>query len=123
MYTVDTNILIYHANGEAPVVGFLLSQIEKNIPLFLPAIVAVEFFSFPALTAEAALAFESLFPYLHIIALDYPLARSAAEIRKRHGLSLGDSVIAATAMHTRSTLVTRNIRDFRKVSDLKLLAI
>ena len=121
MYAIDTNILIYYANGDREVTRFLISQFEKDVPLFLATIAVVEFFSFPAINQEAQNVFESLLPYFRIMSLDYPLSLTAAEIRRNYKLKLGDSVIAATAIDTSSTLVTRNSRDFKKIPELKLL--
>jgi predicted nucleic acid-binding protein len=45
----------------------------------------------------------------------------AIETRLNHKLSLGDAIIAATAINHKLTLVTRNIKDFEKVKHLKLL--
>lgn len=123
MYTVDTNILIYHANGDKEVIEFLEEQVKRDAFLFLPAIVVVEFFSFPALTPEAEHAFASLLNYFSIISLDYPLAREAASLRREFQLKLGDAIIAACAMSKKAPLVTRNVRDFRKVRGLEVVAI
>ena len=124
MYTVDTNILIYYANGDEGVMRFLLAEAEKNTPFFLATIAVVEFFSFPAITPDVQTAYESLFPYCRIVPLDYTLSLKTAELRREHkALKLGDSVIAATAIHTNSVLLTRNIRDFKNIPNLKLLKI
>jgi predicted nucleic acid-binding protein len=48
------------------------------------------------------------------------LARAAGELRSQYRLKTPDSLLAATALYTRTTLVTRNTADFRRVSTLKL---
>src|SRR5262245_27568208 len=58
-----------------------------------------------------------------IIAVDSRIARLAALARKSDALKVPDSVIAATAMFTGSTLITRNTRDFRRVQNLSVLKI
>ncbi len=123
MYTIDTNILIYHANGDPRVSAFLLSACEKDAPLILPTIAVVEFFSFPAITAQVKEIFEVLLPYFRVTALDYPLSLAAAELRKNFRLKLGDSIIAATALVTNSTLITRNVRDFKRITGLEIIAL
>jgi predicted nucleic acid-binding protein len=57
------------------------------------------------------------------VSLDSQIARGAAVIRRRYGLKLPDSVIAATAGFMNSTLVTRNVDDFQKVPGLRLLEV
>ena len=123
MYTIDTNVLIYHANGDEDVTRFLLVQIQKDVPIYLSTITVVEFFSFAAITQEARAAFEPVFRYSHLIPLDYIISLKAAELRRNSKLKLGDSIIAATALLTNSTLLTRNIRDFKKIPNLSLQGI
>ena len=38
-------------------------------------------------------------------------------------LKLPDAIIAATALHTGTPLLTRNVKDFKKVRGLKLLEV
>ncbi|TSC69961.1 MAG: PilT protein domain-containing protein [Parcubacteria group bacterium Gr01-1014_49] len=123
MYTIDTNILIYHANGDPRVSAFLLSACEKDTPLILPTIAVVEFFSFPAMTPRVKEIFEVLLPYFRITDLDYPLSLAAAQLRRNSRLKLGDSIIAATALATHSYLVTRNVRDFKRIVGLKIIRL
>ncbi|MEK7560473.1 MAG: type II toxin-antitoxin system VapC family toxin [Patescibacteria group bacterium] len=123
MYTVDTNILIYHANGDKKVVDFLTAQFAREAPLFLPAVVLVEFFSFPALTPEAERVFKSLLNYFVIVSLDYSTTLEAATVRKTYRLKLGDSIIAACALMKKIPLITRNVRDFKKVNGLEVIDI
>lgn len=122
MYTIDTNILIYHANGEQKVSEFLFSACEKDISIIVPTIAVVEFFSFPAITPRARELFHEIFPYFRIAALDYDLSLAAAEVRKKYKLKLGDSVIAATALVTNSALVTRD-RQFLKIKEVAIVQI
>ncbi len=45
----------------------------------------------------------------------------AIALRQEKKMSLGDAVIAATALVHGLTLVTRNVDDFRHIADLKIL--
>ena len=54
------------------------------------------------------------------IPVDNPLIQIAADIRRTYKMELPDAIIAASAFVTNSTLVTRNVRDFEKIKDLKL---
>ena len=44
-----------------------------------------------------------------------------AALRQRRKMSLGDSIIAGTAIAHERTLVTRNTDDFRWIEEIKLL--
>jgi len=56
-----------------------------------------------------------------IVALEENLAKKAGMIRMQYQLPFADAIIAATAIKTNSTLVTRNIKHFSKIKGLKLL--
>lgn len=121
MFTVDTNIIIYYAAGDEKVVAFF-SKYKEHI-FYLPSIVATEFLSYPLVDAHSATIFRLFVQQMTVINLDLQIAELAAGIRKNYKLKLGDSIIAATALSTNSTLLTRNIADFKKVPNLKLLKI
>lgn len=120
MYTLDTNILIYFAGGDRKVADFIISKLDTGAVLYLPTIVVTEFFSYHALSDDERAFFSDILPQLHLVPLDYTTATMAADIRRDYGLKLGDSVIAATALTTNSSLVTRNTKDFSVIKNLSL---
>src|SRR2546425_11710555 len=48
-----------------------------------------------------------------------PIALRAGDLVRTHGLSVPDAIIAATAIHHKAGLVTRNTKDFRRVKGLR----
>ncbi len=48
------------------------------------------------------------------------IARKAGELMRDYGLNLPDALIAATALVYDAILVTRNIRDFQRIPNLRL---
>jgi predicted nucleic acid-binding protein len=90
---------------------------------YLPSIVITEFLSYPLIDPHSATTFRLFVQQTTVVNLDLQIAEFAAEIRKNYNRKLADSVIAATALLTESTLVTRNIADFRKIPNLKLLKV
>lgn len=52
---------------------------------------------------------------------DDTITSLAAEEKRKHGLSFLDSLMAATAMHLKAELVTRNIGEFKKIKELLLM--
>lgn len=62
----------------------------------------------------------------HIIKMNERISDSAVELLRRyrlsHGLLIADALIAATALSLNIPLVTKNQRDYRFITGLRLLA-
>lgn len=63
---------------------------------------------------------EHLLANFEEVPVDRSVAEEAGRIRRIVGIKLPDALIAATAIVTKRTLLTRNLRDFRKVKRLKV---
>ena len=57
------------------------------------------------------------------VPLDSRLARYTGYLHRLYRLKTSDSAIAAMAMLTKTTFLTRNVDDFRQIEDLKVQAI
>ena len=123
MYTFDANTIIYYVKDDPEVVPVVQRFLSLKTPIYVSTIIEVELFGYKGLTEEEAGKIELILQTLSIISLDSYLARKAGALRRAYNLKTPDSVIAATALFTGSTLVTRNIRDFKKIPELKLQAI
>ena len=55
------------------------------------------------------------------VVVDQQIAASAAELKRKSGLQLADAIIAASAIATKSVLVTRRAKDFKKVEGLTIM--
>ena len=53
--------------------------------------------------------------------MDEDIIEEAVRLRQRRNMSLGDALIAATALVENLTLVTRNVDDFKHIPGLKLI--
>ncbi len=87
--------------------------------IYISTVTEVELFGYPWITEVEASQIEKILETISIIPLDSRVARMAAKIRQFYKLKTADSVIAATALFTGSVLVTRNIKDFLKVTGLR----
>lgn len=120
MYTLDTNVIIYYLKNDAAAVLILNSFFVKNITLYVATITEVELFSFSTLGSEEIERIENILNTVVIIPLESRLARIAGLLRREYKLKIADSVIAATALMANSTLLTRNLRDFKNIPHLRL---
>jgi predicted nucleic acid-binding protein len=115
MILVDTNIVIY---SYLPEYSYLKSIIFKE-NTFISEISRVEVLGYPKLKQDEDVYFQNLFRFLTIIFPSQEIYDAAIEVRKKHNLKLGDSIIAATAMVQGLTIYSRNLKDFENVVGLK----
>ncbi len=124
MYTLDTKVLIYFLKDD-PLVVPLLREIlsDPNIPVYISTVTEAEMFSYSHLSEDDIERIEDLLSLTTLFPFDSHVARFAGIIRRTCRIKLPDSVIAATALLTRSTLLTRNVKDFAKIPSLVVQAI
>ena len=114
---VDSNILIYSLQAAYPQLRALVAH---NLPA-LSAISYLETLGFPRITQQDINDLQRLFGILPILDIDRPILDRAVSLRQQRRMSLGDAIIAATALVHDKTLVTRNTSDFHWIADLRLL--
>ena len=115
MPLLDTNILIY--SGQAQFASVLIPFVT-NRNNFVSAISLVETLGFQRITPAQIVYFESIFRVLQIAPVDNSVIEKAIEIRRSRKMSLGDSLIAATAIVLDEPLITRNTTDFIGIDNL-----
>ncbi len=123
MYTIDTNAFIYYLHGEEDIKKFLDDSLRTPQPLYISAITITELLRFPKLTSDEEALISEIAPAFSIIPVDAYIAKGAGRIGRIYNLKLADSVIAATALFTGSAVVTRNVRDFKRVVGLRVESI
>lgn len=119
MYLLDSNILIYSARAEH---AFLRSYMSnKPRPAATSVVTAIEVLGFHRLTPNDKNYFESCFWLLELLEVTASIAEKAVELRQRQKMSLGDAIIAATAITHDLELITRNTSDFAGIEGLRVL--
>ncbi len=120
IYTLDTNTIIYYLHADQGVRRFVDISIQNKAPIYISVITETELLRYRRLTNEEESAIVHFLSGFSTIPLDSFLARKAGAVGRAYNLKLADSIIAATALFTGSTLVTRNVRDFKRVPDLSV---
>jgi len=123
VYTLDTNAIIYYLKGDAKTVAIFRDIFNGGVPIYISVITELELFSFSELSAKEIENIDNLLKTVMIIPIDSRVARTAGFVRRRYKLKVPDSIIASTSMLTGTTLITRNIDDFKKIPALPLLKI
>lgn len=122
--TIDANIVIAYLDGDATVIAALSQWRREGRTLLLPTVAETEILSFSAWDArERYITEEFLEQNFTTIPFDRAAARVAAEIRRDFKIKFPDATIAATALQTNTPLITRNVRDFRKIHGLQLVTL
>jgi predicted nucleic acid-binding protein len=65
--------------------------------------------------------FAGFFTVATVIPIETEIIDGAIALRDKRKMSLGDALIAATALEHRLTLVTRNTKDFKWIDSLTLI--
>jgi hypothetical protein len=114
MILADSNLIIYAASGKYP---NLVEWFAENKPV-ISAVTLVEVLGYHKLKAAEKEALESLFAELSVVYPSAEVFQKAIDLRQQRNVSLGDALIAATAIFHNLTLATHNMSDFDWVAGL-----
>lgn len=116
MKLIDSNIIIYSASKEFSYLRDLFR--EENI--FVSEISLLEVLGYGSITNEQEEYFNAVFSMVNKIPVTSEIILDAIELRKINKLSVGDSIIAASAIALNLSLLTNNVSDFKKIKSLKI---
>jgi predicted nucleic acid-binding protein len=120
---VDSDILIDAGRGEADAINCLL-RLEKTSVLAVSAVTQLELIIGCRNNAELKFLEKFLTRY-QILKITDEISDRAVELLKQyflsHSLLIADGLIAATALVHNEAFITKNQRDFRFITGLKLL--
>ncbi|MEH2180427.1 type II toxin-antitoxin system VapC family toxin [Nostoc sp.] len=113
---LDSNIIIYSAQPENV-------QLRELIAEYAPAVSALsylEVLGYHLLKEEQRQYFEEFFQVAQVLPISQNVLNQAVILRQQKRMTLGDAIIAGTALVYGLTLITRNTDDFRWIPQLKL---
>ncbi len=119
-YLFDSNILIYHLNGQLNRQGTDLLAIGLAGEGAYSTISKIELLGFKQTTSQDKQA-RLLLSSLQELELMATIAEQTIQIRKSRKLKLPDAVIASTAIVHQLTLITRNTSDFDCIESLNII--
>ena len=129
MLILDSNIISYYLRGDPQIVPRVqaLAPAEVGVPAIVEYELRYGLLRLPQEAAKPRLAaLMQLLQPMQRLPFDSDCAAHAARIRvelEAAGTPIGphDTLIAATAIRHQATLVTRNVREFSRVSGLQWL--
>ncbi|MCY7391020.1 MAG: type II toxin-antitoxin system VapC family toxin [Leptolyngbyaceae cyanobacterium CAN_BIN12] len=119
-YLFDSNILIYHLNGELNSQGRALLKLGLLGNGTYSIISKIEVLGFQQPSAVELQA-RQLFSSLTEISLTSEITDQTIALRKLYKIKLPDAIIAATAIIQSLQLVTRNSIDFARITGLSMM--
>ena len=119
-YLIDSNVIIDYLNGKLPIDGMIfMGSVVDKIPI-ISVISQIEVLGFKA-PPEDALLLNDFMDVAQIIGLPDNIIKQTIELRKEYKIKTPDAIVAATAQLLNLTLISRNIKDFDKIKDLRLI--
>lgn len=114
---IDSNIIIYTGLGNQ---GQLRKWLKNYSPV-VSAVSQIEVLGYWKLTKKDKYYFETFFSNLKVIPINEEVIEEAIALKQMKSKSLGDSIIAATAILENIPLLTANSKDFSSIKNLELI--
>ena len=114
---LDSNILIYSSKP----MGEYLRPWISHPRAFISIVSRIEALGFHQISAAENASITSTLAELPELPLDEEIALRAIGLRQQKRMSLGDSIIAATALLYGLPLCTRNEADFSHIVELEII--
>lgn len=116
MLLLDSNIIIYLANPfYEPLQAFIKESICR-----VSLISKLEVLGFHNLQQNDKKVLDDFFETAKILSISDEIIEKAIQLRQQQKMSLGDAIIAATALEYDLTLVTANTKDFNWITSLNI---
>jgi predicted nucleic acid-binding protein len=120
-YLWDTNTVIYFLQRQfTPSAERFIDDILLTSRPVISATTEIELLCWKSANDNDLLTLRNFIQDSYVYELDQDIKNQTAEIRKYYNLKLPDAIIAATAIVNKLTLITRNTKDFDRLSGLKV---
>ena len=115
-YLLDSNLLIYSADATHAFLRPLVQSPANYV--YVSAVSQIETLGFHRLVLADKFYLESIFTLLGVLPVSQPIIERATILRQQQRMTLGDAIIAATALEYGLAVATRNVRDFTHIVGL-----
>ncbi len=118
---LDSNIIIYSTQSEYLWLARYLQKNHNSVCVSL--ISTLEVLGFHRISAEDKSTYESYFGSINVYHINNQIIAEAIRLRQQQKRSLGDSIIAATALIYKLPVLTNNTADFLDVAGIEVIAL
>jgi len=121
-YIWDTNTVIYYFNKQFPLAGevFIDDLLINNKPA-ISVVTEIELLCWRSSSENDIVILKKFISDAIVYELDRDVKLNTIEIRKRFNLRLPDAIIAASALVNNHILISRNVSDFNRIPELKVI--
>jgi predicted nucleic acid-binding protein len=119
-YLMDSNTAIQYVGNSYPKPVLTKLDTIVDAELLLSVITKIEVLGFNGEPKEMK-KLEDFISMATIFQLTEEIVEKTIHLRKRYKIKIPDAIIAATAILTKSTLVTRNTTDFLRIEGLSII--
>ncbi|GAB3794558.1 hypothetical protein GCM10028819_08630 [Spirosoma humi] len=118
---VDSNVIIYSIQPDyESLQNYLLSKVDQ---LCASAITKLEVVGFSKLNHVEKWQLEEFFNNISTLPITDQVITEAIRLRQQRKRSLGDSIIAATALLYNQPILTNNTADFEDIAGLQIISL
>ncbi|MDF9800335.1 putative nucleic acid-binding protein [Catalinimonas alkaloidigena] len=113
---IDSNIVIY---GSQAGYQYLRDYLGKQ-NIAISKVTLIEVLGYHLLKENEKIRLGQILSTCHQFTIDDVIIQKSIDLKQQKKMSLGDAIIAATALHYQRLLVTANTSDFSWISDLQI---
>lgn len=118
---LDSNVVIYSIQ---PAHAYLSEYLAERLDqLYASAITKIEVVGFHRLDQNEIVTFNNFFDVITTLPITPKIITEAIRLRQQRKRSLGDSIIAATALIYKLPVLTNNTADFLNVAGIEVIAL
>jgi predicted nucleic acid-binding protein len=119
-FIIDTNIVIYYLDNKIPI-----EQLPKMNRIFqdsfnISTISVIELLGWHKLSKTDKTKMKLFLSNSNVHFVDSGVQMKSIEIKQKRKTATPDTIIAATAILNKYTVVTRNVADFSKIDNIKI---
>ena len=117
MILLDSNVIIYATKPEYESVRNYIATIEPAVSV----ISKIEVLGYHKLSQVQRIRLQNLFQTIPVLPVTEDVVAWAITLRQRRRISLGDALIAGTALAFDLSLCTANVKDYAWIEELDLI--
>ncbi|MDE1762053.1 MAG: type II toxin-antitoxin system VapC family toxin [Candidatus Micrarchaeota archaeon] len=118
---VDTSVIVDHLRNIPKATALIEKIKEGSMVGYISVLTEAELFAGKdSGDQEKRTSLIELLSLFNKVEMTEGLARVAGDFRRKYGVPLSDAIIAATAFMVRCKVVTQNLKDFDRISEIRV---